>query len=177
MTFYCLKRWNCFVTSYNPIAWVVKRAKLNSKKTYCGTPYCLMSNVRMFFHCFSLGNVERVKIGEAGKLAEASDVVVGQVQVRQGHQVWETLNKTCKGLSISTPPKFLLFCSHGGRGILGTADDPNLWQFHYVFYLFVFVFIYWSRCLSLYRRGLVDHGFTELHCASGNVLIHADTWY
>ena len=44
-------------------------------------------NVRMFFHCFSLGNVERVKIGEAGKLAEASDVVVGQVQVRQGHQV------------------------------------------------------------------------------------------
>ena len=85
-----------------------------------------MSNVRMFFHCFSLGNVERVKIGEAGKLAEASDVVVGQVQVRQGHQVRETLNKTCKGLSISTPPKFLLFCSHGGRGILGTADDPNL---------------------------------------------------
>ena len=69
------------------MAWEVKRAKLNSKKTYCGTPYCLMSNVRMFFHCFSLGNVERVKIGQLGELAEASDVVVGQVQVRQGHQL------------------------------------------------------------------------------------------
>jgi len=27
-----------FITSYNPIAWLVKRYKLNSKKTYCGTP-------------------------------------------------------------------------------------------------------------------------------------------
>ena len=73
------------------MAWVVKRAKAQLKKNvFWDTLFIMptrMSNVRMFFHCFSLGNVERVKIGEAGKLAEASDVVVGQVQVRQGHQV------------------------------------------------------------------------------------------
>ena len=40
---------------------------------------------------FPLGNVERVKIGQLGELAEASDVVVGQVQVDQRSQVGEAL--------------------------------------------------------------------------------------
>ena len=34
-----LYRWNFFVISYNPWAWVVKRTKLNSKKVWNGTPY------------------------------------------------------------------------------------------------------------------------------------------
>ena len=34
-----------------------------------------------FLSIFPLGNVERMKIGQLGELTEASDVVVGQVQV------------------------------------------------------------------------------------------------
>ena len=34
-----------------------------------------------------------MKIGKTGKLAEARDVVVGEVQVGQGHQVRETLGE------------------------------------------------------------------------------------
>ena len=41
-----------------------------------------------------LGNIKRMKIGKTGKLAEARDVVVGEVQVGQSHQVRETLSIT-----------------------------------------------------------------------------------
>ena len=34
-----------------------------------------------------------MKIGKTGKLAETADVVVGEVQVGQGHQVRETLGE------------------------------------------------------------------------------------
>ena len=34
-----------------------------------------------------------MKIGKTGKLAEARDVVVGEVQVGQSHQVRETLGE------------------------------------------------------------------------------------
>ena len=37
-----------------------------------------------------------MKVGQLGKLGEASDVVVGQVQVGQGHQIWETLQQGVK---------------------------------------------------------------------------------
>ena len=37
-----------------------------------------------------------MKIGQLGELAEASDVVVGQVQVGQGHQLRETLEQGVK---------------------------------------------------------------------------------
>ena len=43
--------------------------------------------------CYWLGNVKRMKIGKTGKLAEARDVVVGEVQVGQSHQVRETLGE------------------------------------------------------------------------------------
>ena len=43
--------------------------------------------------CYWLGNIKRMKIGKTGKLAEARDVVVGEVQVGQSHQVRETLGE------------------------------------------------------------------------------------
>ena len=45
---------------------------------------CCKLSLNYFFHflsIFPLGNVKRMKIGQLGELTEASDVVVGQVQV------------------------------------------------------------------------------------------------